>query len=407
LKTVVIVGEFDSDNVGDQLIGEGQVLLLSGEGWRVSSVPLEPGRGAGGAGSKARRAPWMRLVHRRLYQASILYRHIIEAATIAFSWREFRGRAGQVVAGADFIIIGGGQLFSDGTLRMMARLFCLAVEAGRAGIPIAAFGTGASAPRTFISQLLLRASLRKITSRSWLRDSKSIEIASHYLHGRALSAKPVPDCAIARVMELRASPALPVERLLVGIAPMSGASLGLSSKAVGTSNAWWTELVSILLAQGYRPTLFCTGVHSDYQRCLDIQAACAAAGNQCEVLPRPGDGADLVRVMSPMGLTLTQRLHASISCYALGKTPASLAWDPKVDQFFKMIGLGNRVIDPKTTTPQAAVRILLGCALPAIGPEKLNVLSKSMARECLQHALKAVGMSVEIPKLPTRPDSNA
>src|SRR5690606_8652815 len=78
VRRLVIVGEFDSNNVGDQMIGEGQRMLFSGMGFEVRICPLEPRGRTMVSASSSGASIGLRALHRRLYRDSIWFRHIVE-----------------------------------------------------------------------------------------------------------------------------------------------------------------------------------------------------------------------------------------------------------------------------------------------------------------------------------------
>jgi polysaccharide pyruvyl transferase WcaK-like protein len=383
VKTLLIVGEFDSDNVGDQLIGEGHAVLFADAGWRVVTAPLEPPKKITSTVSDPSANKNVRGLHRRLYGRSVWYRHLVELASFAGKRERYMRHARESLDGVEFLVIGGGQLLSDGTLRMMKRLLFLMIIAKQRRMAVAAFGTGASEPRTLVSKFLLRAICRRLSSKSWFRDAGSISIAKRYASAGVLSDMAVPDCAIARAVSLGKATRIMAESRVVGIAPMSEVSLRLSSSETAESDSWWGRVISLLNDRGYQPVLFCSGVSADHRRCVRIASQAESLGLRVELARRPESPEELIGLLAKMGHMLSQRLHASISYYSIGLVPTSVSWDPKVNHFFDGIGVGRRVIAP-VEAPEQAVEILLSDERPTVLPERLVELAREMAAECLR-----------------------
>jgi polysaccharide pyruvyl transferase WcaK-like protein len=383
VKTLFIVGEFDSDNVGDQLIGEGHVMLFDEVGWRVVVAALEPPRRASADMSRSLDVCGLKWLHRRLYRRSIWYRHLVELFLLARDRKNSLRHARTSLLGVDFLVLGGGQLLSDGTLRMLKRLASLTLEARRNGIAIAAFGTGISRPKTIISSLLVRNVLGSLNSKSWFRDVGSIGIAKKFVPVKMLDDHPVPDCAIVRADYLGKATQVEADPRVIGIAPMSDASLRLSALEAAESDLWWVRVMSLLIERGYRPFLFCSGVDADQRRCLRIKAQAESHGLAVGLTARPENSSEFIEILAGMGRVLSQRLHISISYYSIGRTPTSVGWDQKVDYFFYDIGLERRVIKP-TVPPAHAVELLLLDEKPTVLPEHLIALSREKVSECMQ-----------------------
>src|SRR5690606_21194402 len=102
-----------------RLIGEGHAALFSGRGFDGRVVPLEPERKLERSESRVEaRVGFLRSSHRALYQNSTIYRHLVESVGYFRRSDAYRLRAEEVLLDADALIVGGGQLLSDGTLRM-------------------------------------------------------------------------------------------------------------------------------------------------------------------------------------------------------------------------------------------------------------------------------------------------
>lgn len=386
---LVIVGEFDSDNVGDQLIGEGHAALFAGLGFEIRIISLEPERSKVGLNFPApRRRGSLRAAHRALYQRSVIYRHAIESLSGYRRRGAYRARAEESLAGADALIIGGGQLLSDGTLRMLQRLDHLTELAWERSIPVVAFGTGMSSGKTFLSRRLMRRVLNRLDKHSRFRDFASIEAAGSMRSDLNLSLNPTPDCAIAGIAQRGL---LKPESGLIGIAPMAPEILARVGIQVNHIDEWWIDIVRELVRLGAVPVLFSTGVSVDARYASELQEKLAASGTDIDLLPRPTSTDSLLSALSRMERVFAQRLHASISFYALGGVPASASWDKKVSEFYRRISLPGRVIPIGSGEPVAIARMLMAPAEPRVSREELVAESVLDATNCVQDLLRAGG----------------
>lgn len=382
---LVIVGEFDSDNVGDQLIGEGQATLFSGCGCDIRVLSLESSRSLATAGARIqKRNSSMRTLHRALYQRSTLYRHSIESVGQILRKSAYEVRVGEILEGADALIIGGGQLLSDGTLRMLHRLDQITEAAHRSGIPIAIFGTGMSPAKSFLSRRALRRILGRVSGCSRFRDSASMKVAVSVRSDIALPESPTPDCAIAGIAHRRA---LSPELGLVGVAPMAPrilARIGFQSDDI---DSWWIEIIKSLLEHGAKPVLFSTGVIADSQYAATLQEKMDELGVSVDLLPRPRSSDELLSLLGGMDRILAQRLHASISFYAMGGVPASASWDTKVGEFYRRIQLNGRVFQAGAGDPANIVRSLVDSAEPGVSRMEIVRQSKADAADCVNELM--------------------
>ncbi len=386
---LVIVGEFDSDNVGDQLIGEGHAALFAGHDCEIRIVSLEPGRNKVGTNFPTRRTSGpLKTAHRALYQRSAVYRHAIESLSGYRRRVAYRARAEESLAGADALLIGGGQLLSDGTLRMLQRLDHLTELAWERSIPVVAFGTGMSSGRTVLSRRLMRRVVNRLDEQSRFRDFASIEVAGSMRPGLNLSLIPTPDCAIAGIARRRL---LQPESGRVGIAPMAPEILSRIGIEVNDIDEWWIGIVRDLVRLGAVPVLFSTGVSADARYAGELQEKLAASGIDIDLLPRPTSTDALLSALSRMERVLAQRLHASISFYALGGVPASASWDKKVSEFYRRISLPGRVISIGSGDPADIARMLMAPAEPGVSREELAAESMLDAAKCVQELLRARG----------------
>lgn len=368
---VAVFGECDSDNVGDQLIAEGLLLIFERLGLTAESHPLEDVRpGTSGNAVATQRELTAKALHRRLYRMHPLYTHSVDAVQAARRWGSREGHAVRSVERARIVVIGGGQLFSDRTLRMLLRMDALCAAARQRQVPVLFMGVGASTPRTPLSKALFARILGPSPAGVVQpRDPASANVLGGYLKAVPSHA---PDCAIPQIRKLAAELAGDSVSGRVGLAPMGNRSLppGVSGLPVNQDD-WWCELAERLIALGKSPVLFTTGVGDDHDRCLRLQGHLAAHGFEVGVAARPRDSRSFLKELQSFEAVLSQRLHCSISVYGIGGCPLSVSWDSKVESFFGEIGLPHRVLASDATPDDACRRLLRPESVP-VGPEVLE-----------------------------------
>jgi hypothetical protein len=178
-----------------------------------------------------------------------------------------------------------------------------------------------------------------------VRDSSSAAVANTFLPASGPRAIVIPDNAFVAVHALKSDiPAGPVPGL-VGLAPISRYVLpGNSKQYEVNSDDWWISIVAELRSRSLNPVLFCSGTHRDFERCQNLQQRAAEQGINITVLDRPNSAEEFLEQLTSFEHILCQRLHVSISFFALGGCPTALAWDEKVEAFFRENQLGHRVL---------------------------------------------------------------
>jgi polysaccharide pyruvyl transferase WcaK-like protein len=359
MKRAVIFGEFDSDNVGDQLIGEGAKLVFERAGWMATTVPLEFDRELGAAPTAqvpTGRGSALQQVHRRLYSRHRIYAHIMDIFTLVPGAKAYRSKVKAVLVGADLAVIGGGQLLSDRTLRMILRIYWITSIAKHLGIDIAFIGVGASAPQSFISRLLIRKIARQMRSSSLLvRDIYSAEV----LGGLFLSSdiRVIPDLAIPAIHRFSIRQKKTPDPLLVGLAPMSHAHR--HERIERLSDAWWANVAISFLDLGFNVALFCSGTSDDYARCKRIQIGLQQLGISIPLYDRPMNTAEFISQLSSMRHILANRLHISIGFLSLERIPAAVSWDKKISAFYAQHEMSDRVVDEIASAPREVARLVI------------------------------------------------
>ncbi len=388
----LVVGEFDSDNVGDQLIGAGHESLFKHVGCAPVIKSLESTRTRSRENSKRYLKSSSRFsLHRLLYKKSIVYRHLVELSISLIRWKEYELHAEASLKDCDSLIIGGGQLLSDGTLRMLFRIYHITSIAKRRAIPVAAFGTGVSIGRTVISRYLQKKVLSSLSVQSYFRDAHSIHYARSVMSGVQIHNDPTPDNAIFAAFPHNG---LKSNRRCVGVAPMSPSILIQFGISPDTIEPWWLAIIADLIARGEQPFLFSSGVIADHVYAEKLQSTLSKKGFFVDLLPRPETHLDLLIQLSTMRYVVAQRLHISIAYYAMGGIPLSAKWDKKVEEFYAMIGLQNRLVQIGRDSAALVLDKLAACDTPSVLPDQLVAVSIRDANRVLDGLYQGLAKKV-------------
>jgi polysaccharide pyruvyl transferase WcaK-like protein len=214
-------------------------------------------------------------------------------------------------------------------------------------------GIGVGTPKTRVARQIFAQLFKQTESFPVLvRDSKSASVADRFLARSGARAIVNPDNAFVAIHALKSKiRANPIPGL-VGLAPISRYVLSESLKQQDVnSDVWWIEILVELRSRSLNPVLFCSGTQRDFERCQLIKQKAAEQGISIRVLDRPKSAQEFLEQLASFEHILCQRLHISISFFALGGFPTALAWDEKVQAFFCENQLGHRVL----VGPEASV----------------------------------------------------
>jgi polysaccharide pyruvyl transferase WcaK-like protein len=354
MKNVRIFGEFDSQNVGDQLIGEGGKLAFEACGLEAETFSLNPPRGrAREKASSSARLTMVRHANRNLRARSRAYRRIADFAMLALHYRGFSNYVRPLISGADLVAVGGGQLIAHQTVHITAKIWLLIRQARRLNKAVMLVGVGVGEPRSLFARLVFGRLFAAMGAFPVLvRDEESAQVASRFRQPGGMQARVLPDNAIVAIAQFKRQAGLSAGRKMVGIAPLARSAIParLLNNEVN-SDQWWEKIVAELLSRGLRPALFCSGSEQDHERCRELHRSLGRRGLQVELLPRPQSSHEFLNQLLGLEHILCQRLHISISFLALGGSPTSISWDQKIESFYKAQGLGHRVV----SEPSASV----------------------------------------------------
>lgn len=348
MNRYVVFGEFDSDNLGDVLLGKSQRCLYEKNGKNIvlSNLSNTDKNSSVDHANRAYNPSNFKKIHRKVYSDSYLYRHILDLSSFALKKEDYLDNALMKISDADKVIIGGGQLFSDNSLRMLLHIYCITKTADALKVDKAIVGSGIATPKTFISKFLIKKIFSYYDKESvFLRDEKSISVVNSITKLDLTLDNILPDFAITYVNHHR-DKLSPVEEKVIGLAPISLDCMNSRQRKYAyNQDDWWISIADYIEKRGYKPVLFCHGTNTDYKRCKDIQIKAHEQGFEITLLPRPIDVDTYISVVNSFTNVLCQRLHVSITAFSLNKSPVSLPWDDKIKCFYNEAGIINHFIE--------------------------------------------------------------
>lgn len=344
----IVFGEFNSDNLGDVLLGKSQTYIYEKNHKNIVLYNLSNADKPSSSGkvNETSNYPALKKIHRKLYSDHYLYRHILDLSSFALNRQVYFENAIVKISNADKVIIGGGQLFSDNSLRMLLHIYCITKTAAELKIDTAIVGSGIPTPKTFISKFLIKKIFSYYDKESiFLRDEKSISVVNSITKLDLTINNILPDFAITYVNHFRGKLSL-VEEKIIGLAPISLDCMTSKQRRYSyNQDDWWISIAKYIEERGYIPILFCHGTSTDYKRCKDIQNKAHEQGFEIALSPRPTDVNVYVSLVNSFDNVLCQRLHISITAFSLNKSPVSLPWDDKIKCFYIESGLISHFIE--------------------------------------------------------------
>lgn len=277
------------------------------------------------------------------------------------------------VAGADLVVMGGGQLFSDADLNFPVKIGRASQVAAEAQVPIAVHGVGVArnwSPRghALFSQVA-KADLRRVAA----RDPGSVENWS-----AQMKTGPAPE--IARDPGLLAAECYGATEPgpAIGVCITDPDILAYHAEAqvagAGGGMSFWADLVETLASKGHVVRLFCNGAAEDRAALTRLAArpkvADLIAGGQASVARAPETSTALAAEIATHKAVVAHRLHACILAYAFGRPTVGLGWDQKVESFFGSVDLPQNFIEGKKASGRAVADRLEAALAAGIDPDR-------------------------------------
>lgn len=236
------------------------------------------------------------------------------------------------------LIIGGGQLLMDNDLDFPLKIHALVREAMQQQLPVHFVACGVNPNWSPIAANMFRESLLNAESIS-VRDIESAES----LRALVPTINPfvVFDPAIWAA-EVYGLGQIKQSANKIGVGVIDPTSANRRSATQLTESdfiAIWKDIILLLANMGFEVEIFTNGNPSDYAIALKISEIInAEATIECPVAARPTRPIDLAHRISSYSGVIAARLHACIISTSYLIPVVGLAWDKKVNSFFRALG---------------------------------------------------------------------
>jgi polysaccharide pyruvyl transferase WcaK-like protein len=353
VKTVFVVNELDSRNIGDRAIFSGIEQALIERGSVVLAAGLQSGMWFGSKRPEmvARRHAvdvnsklivWLKKLVRPVYLPVWIGRYSTKA------WQDSRKIPDDAI-----VMIGGGGILMNNDLHFPFAIFIRTFISRMCAHPVAFVGISLGGRLNWMCRMLIRYSLLK-ASHVYVRDGATLK----YLHDvlQVHSAKIGPDCAFLGAPAGRSGQtSLDYSRRnmrpCVAINVMEN-SAGLSSHEFRQYRQFIKSLVT-QNAHLARFVFFTTGWPADHAVAIELAAELERDGNGTTIVDiAPIDGIDsLNEVLLNADTVIASRLHSAILTIKLGLPPLCLNVTGKNSGFMRSIGLSDLILDYATPAP--------------------------------------------------------
>ena len=363
--TVLVFNDRFSPNVGDGLLAACLEHELRGQlaGESVHTIDVD-----GKVDFPAPHEPAVPAASPRQIVSSALPEPLRSEVSALGVGRRLRRITGPV-AEARAYVIGGGHLINGSGLYFPLRLRTLARLARTRGASLFVHSVGVTDPgrwRPSAARWLREAfdgnpDLRFVS----VRDPLS---ARYWAQAFPNSPAPevCPDPGLLTRKAFGASRSGEDAHVGVGvIADHTATALATGPEAVRPTPRFYLELCRALVRRGRRPCLFTNGDPEDHEALGHILAQAqqdTTLRGQVEHAPRPTDERRLVATIGRFGGLVAHRMHATIAAYSLGIPAVGLAWDRKLESFFRSVKRERYFIaDPRISPQSVAERVDEAC----------------------------------------------
>ena len=349
LERVVLFNVKYSPNLGDGLLSEclERELALSLPGCEVVSVDLAGRTAYPSAAGKTRAAALALLERCPAALRRIAARAMLEVLLATRLRRRYR----KGLAGADAVVVGGGNLLTDSDLNFPMKIAGALAEAARLSLPVAVYAAGVSPQWSPTGTRLFAGALAR-SRLVWasVRDRRSQEGWSAHLGSRVRAAELVVDPGVLASRHYpggaKANGARPVGLCVtdpLAVRYHSGAACAASL------DAWYPAALRSLVQHGFEVALFTNGspedrdyLHGRFHEWIRHARGPVTLARSFET------PADLAGFVSGCDAVVGHRMHACIAAYSFGVPAVGLRWDVKLDSFFELAGRSAHMLDPAT-----------------------------------------------------------
>jgi len=359
---ILLVGEVNSDNLGDRAIYVSLKQLFESDGYEVGGWDLSrntPGIQDPESSSVESVAPHRRgknsqtpglRIKGRILQRLDTSPHWIRKAAVYLSKkrtaRRMRTAWASELQNCDLVVFGGGALLSDNDWSFPLALVNFSRAARAVGKPYVCVGCSTGSRYSAMGRRWLQEFLDHCQYVA-LRDQLSLQGLHQLGEYRA---------------DVYADSALCIGDFYPRDPARNAGTMGINVIAAArhhrlhqqTHSNYLRELSSFVqaIANGeagpwQRVLLFSTGDQQDYQAAKDLVAGLDLTDSSVEITaPEPGSTlAGLCELIAGLDLVISTRMHAGIIAKSYRRPLIAIAWDEKIRGFCRMIGIEEDCLD--------------------------------------------------------------
>lgn len=259
-------------------------------------------------------------------------------------------RAG--LAGADAVVVGGGNLLTDADLNFPMKISGALREAARKSIPVAIYAVGVSPDWSAAgTRLFTRALAKANLVRASVRDRRSQNGWSAHLASEGIpAAELVVDPGVLASLHYHVARRQGYGRK-VGFCVTDPLAVRYHSErsSAASLEQWYPAALRSLVEQGFEVALFTNGSPEDREYLHTRFHAWIRHARGPVTLSRSFESpADLAAFVAGCNAIVGHRMHACIAAYSFGVPAVGLRWDAKLDSFFELAGRSAHMLDPAT-----------------------------------------------------------
>ena len=288
--------------------------------------------------------------------------------------------------GAEAVVIGGGNLFTDMDLNFPSKMAAVLHLAAERRLPTAVYGVGVAGGWSRAGLSMMRRALAAAhPCYVSVRDKASKENFDAMFAeaaGRPAEVVRDPGLLVSRYVERPPAPAGPRP---IGLCIMSAISVNYHS-SLNTSGSelsdWYVALCEQLRNEGRTILAFTNGSPEDEHFLDAIVAKLDSASGGRLVRRSVANPTELAGLIAGLDFLVAHRMHALIAGYSFGVPIFALQWDPKVDAFMESIGAEGFIAPPASYTLDrvvTAIRDLLEPTPQITDESRAHVLDAAFA----------------------------
>jgi polysaccharide pyruvyl transferase WcaK-like protein len=283
------------------------------------------------------------------------------------------------VDGAEAVVIGGGNLFSDMDLNFPSKIAAVLNLAAERRLPTAVYGVGAAGGWSRAGLSIMRDALAAARPcYVSVRDNASKENFDAMFAeaaGRPAEIVRDPGLLVSRYVE---RPPVPDDPRPIGLCIMSAISVNYHS-SLDTSDTelshWYVALCERLRNEGRTILAFTNGSPED-ELFLDAIVSRLESVSEGRLVRRSvANPTELAVLIAGLEVLIAHRMHALIAGYSFGVPIFALQWDRKVDAFMRSIDAAGFIAPAAPDTLDRVAKAVRGLLVP-----KPQITDESRAR---------------------------